>query len=301
MIIQKILAKHRDKNLFFLCGRPGQKPAGSMRQRMLASCTIFFIFLVMLCLDSKGFAQQRIKDFYLSNYKENGTQDWEIQGDQATVHDKFVDIENMNAKYYYEEDTVSIKSQKAKLDKEDFAVHLEDDVHIENPEGMKLSSDSLDWKRAENKVQTADWVQAQKDEMQIRAKGFTADTKFRNVDFQEDVEVKLPNKESDTHTTITCSGPLEIEYNEGKAVFYNNVVVEDEQGKLFADKATVFFDTKKKGMKGITKIIAEQNVKIIKDENITFAEKATYLGDEGRIVLEGSPRLIYFPKQDETP
>ena len=48
--------------------------------------------------------------------------------------------------------------------------------------------------------------------------------------------------------------------------------------------------------KKIKKVISQGNVKIIKGDNITFAEKATYFGLDGKLVLEGNPRLIYFPE-----
>ena len=104
----------------------------------------------------------------------------------------------------------------------------------------------------------------------------------------------LPDEKSDKVTTITCSGPLEIEYQLGTAVFNKEVVVTHPEGKLFSDKATLFFDTV---AKKINKIVSEGNVKIVREDNVTFAQKATYFGAEQRIVLEGRPRLIYFPEE----
>jgi LPS export ABC transporter protein LptC len=263
---------------------------------MIFRYLIFFLFLY-LSLNVNGYTQQRIKDFYLSNYKEDGTRDWEIKGEEAIIYDKYVDILKMKAKYYLENDTISIKSQKAKLDKEDFTVYLEDKVHIENKEGIKLLTDFLKWERKKNRIETPQWVKANRNNMEIEAKGLSADTQFKKVDFKEDVKVKFPDKEGKDFTTITCSGPLEIEYNEGKAVFNKNVIVEYKEGKLFADKATVFFDTKNRK---IIKIVSEGKVKIIRDDNIIFAQKATYISDEARVILEGNPRVIYFSKENET-
>jgi lipopolysaccharide export system protein LptA len=198
---------------------------------------IFSIFLTSTLCVSGGYAQQRIKDFHLSNYKENGSRDWEINGADATVYDKYVDIDKMDAKYYSKDNVMSVKSDTAKLDKDNM-----------------------------------------------------------NASLRDNVEVKIPAEGGADYTTITCDGPLEMEYNQGKAVFKNKVIVDDAGGKLFCDQATVYFDTK---AKKIIKIIAEGNVKIIKDENVTFAEKATYLAGEQRVVLEGKPRLIYFPTKNK--
>ncbi len=47
------------------------------------------------------------------------------------------------------------------------------------------------------------------------------------------------------------------------------------------------------------KIVAEGHVKIVKDNNIAFADKATYTSDNKNVVLEGNPRLVYFTKKNE--
>lgn len=261
---------------------------------MRSVLNIFFLVVVFLAAQ-RVYSQERIKDFYLSNYKEDGSQDWEMQGVEATVHNENVDIDKMKAKYYTEGDTITVQSEKAKLNKKNLDVFLKDNVHIENSQGAKLLTDSLNWKKEANSVKTDDWVEVTNESMQIKAKGLAADTQLKKVDFQKDVEAKL-SQEGRESIIITCTGPLEIEGNEGKAVFNDNVVVEHTQGKMFSDKATVFFDNKEKK---ILKIVSSGHVKIVKDDNVTFAQKATYLGNEQRIVLEGSPRLIYFPKEGE--
>ncbi len=187
--------------------------------------------------DAVASGVQKIKDFYLSNLKEDGSKDWEVKGKEATIEDKYVNIDNMNGKYYSDKNPVYIKSDKAKINKENM-----------------------------------------------------------NADLRDNVELKIPNKDG-TYITVTCTGPLEMKYNEGIAIFHDNVTANTQDGKLFADKTTVYFDPKDKTK---MKIIAEGHVKIVKDENVAFADKATYTGDTKNVVLEGRPRLIYFSKKNET-
>lgn len=181
-------------------------------------------------------SEQKIKDFYLSNLKEDGSKDWEVKGTEAVIKDKFVDIENMDAKYYSDKNPVFIKSDKAKLNKENM-----------------------------------------------------------NADLKDNVELKIPNEDG-TYITITCTGPLEMRYNDGIAIFNDNVIADTQNEKLFADKTTVYFDVKDKTK---MKIVAEGHVKIVKDENVAFADKATYTGESKNVVLVGHPRLIYFSKKNE--
>ena len=254
----------------------------------------FFIFL-SICLAAWGAAPEKIKDFHLSNYKDDGTQNWQIQGKQAFVYDNYVDIEEMEGSYHSVEDIISVKSQKARMDKVNFDVSLKKNVYIENKQGIKLFTDSLNWSRANSKIDTCDRVRIQQDKMQIKARGMNADTGLKTVDFKEEVEVIFPDKEGEV-IVITCQGPLEIKYNEETAVFYNKVRVKHTSGELFADKATVFFDQKEKK---IIKIISQGNVKIIREESLILAQTATYLGGEERIVLEGDPRVVYFSQGKE--
>lgn len=255
---------------------------------IITACCLFFTGIKVV------YSQQEIKDFYLSNIKEDGSRDWEVQGKQAHVFDKQVNINDMKANYYTEGDTIVITSDKAQLDKTNMDVRLEQNVNITNKKGAKLVTDSLNWKRSQNRIDTDDWVVSTRDDMEIKAKGLTADTAFKKADFEQDVQVTFPDEKSDKVTTITCSGPLEIEYQLGTAVFNKDVVVTHPEGKLFSDKATLFFDT---AAKKISKIVSEGNVKIVRQDNVTFAQKATYFSNEQRVVLEGRPRLIYFPEE----
>ncbi len=254
---------------------------------------IISVLIVFFAFNLPAYCQQKIKDFYLSNFKEDGTRDWEVRGEEAVIHEEHVDIDDMKANYYSQDDTIVITSDKAKLNKENMDVALQDNVKVQNKEGVTLSTDSLNWKRDQNKINTDDWVQTSKDAMQVKAKGLSADTEFRKVDFEQKVEATLPDQETGELTTITCSGPLEIEYNEGQAVFNDDVVITHPQGKMFSDKAIVYFDIEAKKIK---KIICEGNVKIERGSNVTLAKKATFYADEEKVVLEGRPHLTYYPE-----
>ena len=132
--------------------------------------------------------------------------------------------------------------------------------------------------------------------MQIIAKGLSADTELKTAEFSQDVEVTLPDKETKEVAVVTCSGPLEIEYNLGKAVFNDDVVATHPQGKMYSDKATLYFDTESKE---IIKIVSEGNVKIVRDRNVSHAEKATYSQKDQKLILEGRPQIIYYPEDGE--
>lgn len=242
-----------------------------------------------------AYAQQKIKGFHLSNYKDTGTNDWEVKGKEATMQDNMVNIDKMEANYGTDKDAISITSEKAKLNKDNMDVYLKDNVQIHNKDGSTMLTDSLKWQRGTGQIETNDWVRAKNDSMQIKAKGLSGDAGQKKVDFEKNIEMMVADKKGGS-IKITCLGPLEFAYEKGVGTFNNNVEVESKDGKLFADKATAYFDSKEKRM---TRIVCEGNVRIVREDNITMADKATYLGDEKRIVLEGNPRLFYFPKEKE--
>ncbi|MFO8052676.1 MAG: LPS export ABC transporter periplasmic protein LptC [Candidatus Omnitrophota bacterium] len=260
---------------------------------------IFLLLIAFFCLGSifvsYGSTKQEIDDFYLSNFKKDGSSDWEIEGKEAVVDGDYIDIETMDANYYTKGDTISVKSNKARLNQKSQNIQLDGDVLIENKEGWNLKTDHLDWQRKENYIKTESPVRTERDEFLVKAKGLYADSQLKKADFKKDVQVTYTDKDKKNATTINCDGPLEIEYNKNRAFFENNVVVNHKQGKLFSDTATIFFDREEKT---ITKIISKGHVKIVRDSNVTFAEKVTYLADEEKLILEGSPRLIYFPKEE---
>lgn len=257
---------------------------------------IIFIFSTIYSPDAYSSTKQEIKDFYLSNFKKDGSSDWEVEGKTAIVDGDYIDVTTMDAHYYLENDTISVKSDKGKINKKNQNIELDGNVKIENKEGWNLITDHLNWQRRDNYIKTDSAVQTKKDSFIVKANGLYADSQLKKADFKKNVQVTHTDKDKKNATTINCSGPLEIDYNKGQATFHDNVVVNHQQGKLFSDLAILFFDLKDKK---IVKIVSKGNVKIVRDDNVTFAETATYLAKEEKLILEGSPRLIYFPKEND--
>jgi LPS export ABC transporter protein LptC len=258
------------------------------------------LFLTINCIANSGQSPvitsgQRIKDFYLCNWKDNGLKDWEMEGEEAIVFDEYVEVEKMKARYFSKDMIIDIKADRGKLYKPQMDVSLNDNVQIKSNTGYTLFTDSLTWRKNNNLIETQDKVRLEKDSIQVEAKGLEAKTDLKNAKFSEDVKVDFVDQKSADTITITCDGPLEIDYPQGTAIFNNNVIVESEQGKLFSDKATLYFNREQKS---IVKAVSIGNVKIIRDNNVAFAQKATYLHLDKKIILEGRPRLIIIPQKE---
>ncbi len=253
---------------------------------------LVFIFVLLVGNNSFAFSQQRIKDFYLSNWQKD-EKIWEVKGREATVYEGYIDIDKMQAKYFLKERTIDIKSEKARLYKPNMDIFLKDKVFIQTSDGIKLFAKSLEWREEKKLLKTDEEVKVKRDQFSVNAEGLEASTQLEKINFQKNVEVKLPDKVGNM-ITITCKGPLEINYNEGKAVFNNEVVMESKEGRIESDRAIVYFSADNKS---IIKIVCEDNVRIKKDGNVTFSDKAIYFAEEKKIILEGRPRLIIFPQK----
>lgn len=256
-------------------------------------------------IDNSQEAEQKMMDFSLAGYTQNGKKSWEVKGNSADIFSDIVRLTEVNADVYGEEENINLVGDKGAYDKTNGKMHLEDNVVITTASGGKLTTDSLDWDRASQKVTTEDIVNIQKQNIKTTAKGLEGEPNLRKVYLKEDVQVEIeeesggqtlaqpnleqPNKQP---TVITCQGPLEIDYAQQIATFNNNVKVnQQEQGDMFSDKMEVYFDFKQKK---ILRAKAMGNVKIVKGENISYSEEAIYSASDKKMTLTGSPRLVIY-------
>ncbi|HXV28684.1 MAG TPA: LptA/OstA family protein, partial [bacterium] len=93
-------------------------------------------------------------------------------------------------------------------------------------------------------------------------------------------------------TTITCDGPLVIDYEKNIAHFKDHVVARDERGQLTADNMDVYYN---KTSRRVSKIVAVGNVVIENpDGNKTYSDNVVYLAEEGKIILGGDAEVLYY-------
>jgi len=155
-------------------------------------------------------------------------------------------------------------------------------------------------------------VDIQRDNIIASALGAFAQTDLKKVNLEKAVSVQINPKDSDVSNlesnkiTITCDGPMEIDYDKNNAIFYNNGKVVKEDIQIYSDRLEVYFlkETIKTGQTTnpetqIKNIIASGNVRIIRGDNVSFSQEAIYEPQDKKIILKGSPRLIIYPKEEE--
>ena len=215
---------------------------------------------------------QKMMAFSLSGFEKTGRKKWEVQGKSADIVSAVVNLTDVVAKAYGDQADMTLTADKGSFNRATNDAHFESNVVVTGTNGTEMKTDALDWNNSEQKVMTD-----------------------RPVEMKSDAKGKgMGEFAAKTPTTITCDGPMEIDYGKSYAVFNKNVKVDDDRGQLFCDTATAYYDTK---TKQVSKIVARGNVKIKREGSWTYSDEATYLAPEQKVVLTGSPKVMIYPDQ----
>lgn len=283
------------------------------------------LFLILALLTFNAFAQdsqmqesdQQISDFSLTGYAEKGKKSWDISGKSADIFDNIIKLKDVIGNLYGEKEDIKLTADKGDFDKVEGKVHLEQNVVITSSGGTKLTTDSLDWDRKNQLVNTEDPVKITRDNMVTTGKGAKAHPNLNQVTLEKEVRVDINpvSREGKTvddkeKTIITCDGSLEIDYAKNIATFNNNVKVDTHGNLIYSDIMDVYFSTSSNdkskesdksslfGGAEIEKIVCRGNVKIVHGQNVSYSEEATYTAADKKIVLTGRPKLIIYSTEE---
>jgi LPS export ABC transporter protein LptC len=238
---------------------------------------------------------QQIEGFNLVGYSDAGKKDWDIKGDKADIVGDQVAVTNVNANSYKGQE-MNIKARKGTVDKSTGDVTLHEDVVITDEKGGQMKTDSIEWQRKNDLVQTEDRVKIEDQDMKVEGTGLEAHPSVKTAKLKSDVSADIStNSVSENgkanRIQITSDGPMELEQDKKLATFRNNVVaIELSTGrKLKADLMEVRYDEKSKH---ISEIVCTGNVELYQDGNITHSDMLVYKADDQRVTLTGKPKLI---------
>ncbi|MFA4991878.1 MAG: LPS export ABC transporter periplasmic protein LptC [Candidatus Omnitrophota bacterium] len=242
-------------------------------------------------------AQQEVQNFSFVQYQDKGAEKWKLSGRTAQVEDAKVNIEEISLLSFGTAQALKLKAREGSFNKEDSVVHLENNVVAAATDGTTLSTDYLDWNAETRNAVTDANVNIKRADLDVSGKGAVCNLEEKTAELKEDINVSISSPGMDgiggsdgaSRTTITCKGPLELNYKKNRATFYNAVKVEDKKGSILADRMDVYFSPDSRRVRWV---IAKGNVRIINGENITYSEKAIYLVEQGRVILPDRPKLI---------
>lgn len=230
-------------------------------------------------------AGEKVKVFSIAGFSDAGKKTWEMHGKSADIFSDVIDLFDINADSYGDKVKVNLKADKGVFNRRTNDIKLTSNVIIVTDEGTSLNTDTLNWDAKEGIVYTDKKVFIQRKEMDVTGTGALSRHTLKLAQLEHDISVDLKNPPA----VITCDGPLEIDYDKNIAYFNNNVKVVDKETTIKTDKATAYFEPKKKALK---MVFCQGNVIIERGEDITYAEQLTYLPGEGRLKLEGRPKIV---------
>lgn len=268
----------------------------SMKKIFLA-LSFFLLSSVVIHADD---TPQEFQGFNLAGYDTTGKKTWDLRGEKADMLGDIVKLTNIVGNAYGDE-TTNLTAKEGEMNKASGKMHLEKDVVITTDQGAKLTTDSLNWDRDKDLVTTDDKVVITRDNMVATGTGAVGHPSLKGAQLNKDVTVNVDTK-SDKNpdggtVTITSDGPMEVEYEKQRAVFTNNVVALENDRTLKADKMELFFDNETKQIK---EMVCTGNVSIIQGQNTSYSEKAVYTAADKRLVLSGSPKLIFYTQGDNS-
>jgi len=178
----------------------------------------------------------------------------------------------------------------------------------------------LNWDRKEKLVSTPDTVTIRRDNIEVNAQGASGSPNLRQVSLEKDVQFDILPAGADgqgkvkTKTTITCDGPLEIDYEQNVATFKNNVKVQRPDATIHSDTLDIYFitdaaDTQNDELPApeagteftdsrIDTIVARGNVRVVRGENISYSDEAVYSQSDRKIILKGRPKLVIVSTEE---
>lgn len=234
---------------------------------------------------------QKILSFNLEGYRDNGQKKWELNGANADILSSTIKLDYMTAKVYGDNESLTIKARTGLYDKFTKNIHLEKNVVGKTTDGTRLLTDRLDWNQTTECVTTDALVRIERENLSSVGRGAVGNPSLKQVELKKDVVVEIKDNPP---TTITCDGPLLVDYNSHISTLHKNVRIKDQRGEIFADVMKVVFDPK---TRKITRVVAIGNVRIIREGNSTNSDRVIYTVNDGRIRLVGRPRIVMFPKE----
>jgi len=269
---------------------------------------LVFVFVFSIVFPFLSFAQnaeedlsgQSFEGFDLVGYGENGEKTWDLKGETANVEGSHINMTNVDANSYGEEN-MNVTAKTGKVNKDSGQMRLQGDVIMTTETGTKMLTDAIDWDKEKDVVSTDEEVTILRESMKAIGTGAYARPGLKTAQLNQDVTVEYDRSSEDPLAgviTITCDGPMEVDYEKQTAVFNENVIaIDKDQGRrLMADQMQLFFDQETNDIK---ELVCIGNVLIVQGENASYSDKAVYKAQEKKIILSGSPKLLLYMDENK--
>ncbi len=291
--------------------------------------SIIVCVLSLVCSDVQAQEGNQAELVSLSGYTQEGHKKWDLLAESVEIFPEEDDIDLQSPKgvlYDNGDPEMYLKAQSGTYNPKTGNIFLKENVQMEEISGTKVKTSELYWDSEKAVLEMKNDVEITKNNAVITGRNMRV-VKDKNIaNLEENVKLKVFGSQATEHpSVITCTGKMEVNYQNNYVEFFDNVVISDPQINLKADYMKVFFDRPsrkldrvickgnvavaqdtKKAMGGMAEydglegvIYLSDHPKVLKDGNILTADNITFFLDSERVVCEPSAQLVlFFPEED---
>ena len=235
--------------------------------------------------------EQNVTSFSIEGRSPKGARQWNLNGDSARIVGEDIYLDNLKAVVYGDDTVVNLSSDSGVYKRSAGEVELIGNVRVFSGKDFSLVTSIAKWSQEDKEIFTDAAVKITREGMTAVGKGGRANSDEKWARLNSEVRVFI-----EPDTRVRSAGPLEVMYEDNVAVFKDNVIVEDKDGRLLADLLTIEFDPE---TKRLDQVVAEGNVKVKKGNTYMLSGKAIYTEGTKSAQLLGRPRIIIDPAEIE--
>ena len=190
--------------------------------------------------------KQEVQNFRLDGFSKTGESQWSVQGQFANIVDPDIILQSIKGMSISDELSVSLSADGGVYNKDTKSATLEGNVIIILSDGGRVTMDYAVWNASDEEILTDSPLKIEHEGITLDGIGGKVKPQIKWALIKKNI--KLADKNG---RVITCDGPMEVDYNDRKAILYNNVEIIDKEGKMYADKVIAFFDPDKKSIEKV--------------------------------------------------
>lgn len=230
----------------------------------------------------------------LSGYTPEGHKKWDLLAKSAEIFPggDDVNLDTPKGTLFEEGDPeMYLDAEKGTYNPKTGNVVLEDNVRMKDVSGAKVKTSHLYWNSEDAVLQMKNNIEMTKDNAVITGRNLKIIKADHTAVLNEKVKLKAFSSQNGAEhpSVITCTGQMEVNYQENFVEFHDDVVISDPKVNLKADYMKVYFDRKSKVL---DRVFCEGNVLIVQDTKRAMSGQAEYDALEGFVLLSGSPRVL---------
>ncbi|NQT21893.1 MAG: LPS export ABC transporter periplasmic protein LptC [Candidatus Omnitrophica bacterium] len=181
--------------------------------------------------------QHKVHHFKLEGFTKTGKDQWYLEGEFAKVLESDIILSNIKGESFSDKINVVLTADNGVFRRLTGATELEGNVIITTSDNGRLTMDFANWDAAKEEVTTDSSVVIEHSGIILEGKGALVKPKKEWAMLMEGIKAK-----DSTDRVITCNGPLEVDYKQRRAIFNNEVIITDPDGKICADKLVAYFN-----------------------------------------------------------